>query len=370
MTRCTILIFVGILSTAITTVQSEFQSAPVPGTPEPDRSSPPPKLLANFIPASMQLLQHCIESIQYEPVTPSMTMTTTTTAKPTTTTAAAPAPQQRPTVPHKPGYFGPAKPPPLPPSSSSSGGTIPSTSASQQTTTTKPSTETAETLLWNDKQFFEWFLQSKYKQIKLDNDYNLQLLDPLPLRLLQDIEGERYELPALLDKDNVNEFRKIYDDKYRESETDSQQMSNVGGNKPHLIDNRHDSWTSITAGSISSPNKSAGEGAKGSGRKRVPPTKPYIHMLMLYDLLKREAKKFMFNLYEGFSPEILTELSQFKADNSQQQLLFVLSRMLEEKNIDKADVVSRTKAMITELENPNSAITKALIYVPPLVFAA
>lgn len=70
------------------TVQSEFQSAPVPGTPEPDRSSPPPKLLANFIPASMQLLQHCIESIQYEPVTPSMTMTTTTTAKPTTTTAA------------------------------------------------------------------------------------------------------------------------------------------------------------------------------------------------------------------------------------------------------------------------------------------
>lgn len=353
MTRCTLLIFVGILA-IINTVESDFQSAPVPGTPEPYRSTPPPKLLANFIPASMQLLQHCIESIQYEPVTPS-----TTTAKPTTTTAAAPA-QQRPTVFHKPGYFGPEKPPPLPPSSSTVG-TISSTSASEQTT--KPSTETAETLLWNDKQFFEWFLQSKYKQIKLDNDYNLQLLDPLPLRLLQDIEGERYELPALLDKDNVNEFRKIYDDKYRESETDLQQMSNVGGNKPHLTDNRHDSWTS------SGINKNSGESAKGSGRKRVPPTKPYIHMLMLYDLLKREAKKFMFNLYEGFSSEILTELSQFKADNGQQQLLFVLSRMLEEKNIDKADVLSRTKAMITELENPNSAITKALIYVPPLEFS-
>lgn len=354
----TILIYVAVLSTIINTAETDFQSAPVPGPPEPEPTSVP-KLLTNFIPASMQLLQHCIESIQYEPVTPS-----TTTAKPTTTTAAAPA-QQRPTVFHKPGYFGPEKPPPTPPSSAAAGGTISSTSASEQTT--KPSTETAETLLWNDKQFFEWFLQSKYKQIKLDNDYNLQLLDQLPLRLLQDIEGERYELPALLDKDNVNEFRKIYDDKYHESEADLQQINNEGGDRLHLTNNRHGSGAS-TGGS--GGNKNIADGAVGSGRKRVPPTKPYIHMLMLYDLLKREAKKFMFNLYEGFSTKILTELSQFKADNSQQQLRFVLSRMLEEKNIDKADVVSRAKAMITELENPNSAITMALIYVPPLEFAA
>ncbi|XP_065094400.1 uncharacterized protein ImpE3 [Ochlerotatus camptorhynchus] len=275
MTRCGLLILAGILSTVINSVESDLQNAPVPGTPTPEQSTPPPKLLTNFIPASMQLLQHCIESIQYEPVTPS-----TTTAKPTTTTAAVPT--QRPTALHKPGYFGPEKPPPT--QSSFATATISSTSAQEQTTI--PSTETAETLLWNDKQFFEWFLQNKYKQIKLDNDYNLQLLDPLPLRLLEDIEGERYELPALLDKDNVNEFRKIYDDKYRESETDLQQINIAGGNKPHLMDNRHDS--------VSSSSIMKG----GSGRKRVPPTKPYIHMLMLYDLLKREAKKFMFNLYE------------------------------------------------------------------------
>lgn len=341
------LILAGILSTVINAVESDFRNAPVPGTPLPEEAPPPPKLLTNFIPASMQILQHCIESIQYEPVTP-----TTTTAKPTTTTAAVPT--QRPTALHKPGYFGPAKPPPTRPSSAF--GITSSTSTQQQTT--KPSTETAETLLWNDKQFFEWFLQNKYKQIKLDNDYNLQLLDPLPLRLLEDIDGQRYELPALLDKDNVNEFRKIYDDKYRESETDLQQINIASGNKPHLMYNQH-----ISSSSSSSITKG------GSGKKRVPPTKPYIHMLMLYDLLKREAKKFMFNLYDGFSTKILAELSQFKADNGQQQLLFVLSRMLEEKNIDKADVVSRTKAMITELKNPDSVITKVLIYVPPLVFA-
>lgn len=341
MTRCGLLILAGILSTVVNSVQPDLQNAPVPGTPSPEQTTPPFKLLTNFIPVSMQLLQHCIESIQYEPMIP-----LTTTAKPTTTTAAVPT--SRPTALHKPGYFGPEKPPPTQPSSGT--GTISSTSAQEQATNP---TVTAETLLWNDKQFFEWFLQNKYRQIKLDNDYNLQLLDPLPLRLLEDIDGERYELPTLLDKDNVNEFRKIYDDKYRESETDLQQINIGGGNNPHLMGNRLDN----------------SRGSGGSGKKRVPPTKPYIHMLMLYDLLKREAKKFMFNLYEGSSPEILRQLSQFKTNNGQQQLLFVLSRMLEEKNIDKADVVSRTKAMITELQNPNSVITKALIYVPPLEFA-
>lgn len=201
-------------------------------------------------------------------------------------------------------------------------------------------TETGEALLWNDKQFFEWFLQNKYKQIKWTNGYSLQLLDPLPLRLLQDIENERYELTALLDKDNVNEFWKIYDDNYRRYELSLVLCAPDNVNKP---------------------------GMHGS-RKRVPPTKPYIHMLMLYDLLKREAKKYMFNLYEGYNSEILAELNSANPENSQQQLLFVLNRMLQEKNLDKSDVILRTKAMITELENVNSAISKALIDIVPLKF--
>lgn len=86
-------------------------------------------------------------------------------------------------------------------------------------------------------------------------EYDLQFLHQLPSGLLQDILYERYEQPAFLDEDNVNEFRKVYDDFY-------------GRNQP------------VT------------------GRKKVPPTKPYVQLLMLYDLLKREAKKLMLNKFQ------------------------------------------------------------------------
>lgn len=86
-------------------------------------------------------------------------------------------------------------------------------------------------------------------------EYDLQFLHQLPSGLLQDILYERYEQPALLDKDNVDEFLKVYDDFY-------------GRNQP------------VT------------------GRKKIPPTKPYVQMLMLYDLLKREAKRLMLNKFE------------------------------------------------------------------------
>lgn len=308
-------------------------NVPVPGTPESDRTTKSPKLIHSFIPASIQVLQHCIISIQYEPQS---TTTTTTTEKTMTTTISATV---KPTSFHKPGYFGPEKPPETVPVSISS-----STSQLMLETTT----ETGEALLWNDKQFFEWFLQSKYKQINLENDFRLQLLDPLPLRLLKDIDNERYELSALLDKDNVNEFRKVYDDQYRADVLGL--FSSISENKPNYqVSDR-------------SP------GMNGS-RKRVPPTKPYIHMLMLYDVLKREAKKNMFHLYEGYSSDILAELVSANPDNGQQQLLFVLSRMLQDKNIEKSDVVTRTNAMISDLENEHSAISKALVEITPLKFS-
>lgn len=86
-------------------------------------------------------------------------------------------------------------------------------------------------------------------------EYDLQYLHQLPSALLQDIRDERYEQPSLLDADNVNEFRKVYDDFY-------------GSRQPM------------------------------TGKKRIPPTKPYVQMLMLYDLLKRDARRLMLNKFE------------------------------------------------------------------------
>jgi hypothetical protein len=82
----------------------------------------------------------------------------------------------------------------------------------------------------------------------------LQLLDPLPKDLLVDINQENFEPPARLDDDNLMEFRKKYDDSVKYA-------------------------------------------VRTSGKKRVPPTEPYVKMLLLYDLLKREAKVLMLNKY-------------------------------------------------------------------------
>lgn len=86
-------------------------------------------------------------------------------------------------------------------------------------------------------------------------EYDLQYLHQLPAGLLQDIRLERYEQPALLDEDNVNEFHRVYDDFY-------------GRTQP------------VT------------------GKKQTPPTRPYVQMVLLYDLLKRDAKQLMLNKFE------------------------------------------------------------------------
>lgn len=101
-------------------------------------------------------------------------------------------------------------------------------------------------------------------------EHDLQFLHQLPSGLLKDILSERYEQPAFLDKDNVNEFRKVYDDFY-------------GRNQP------------VT------------------GRKKVPPTKPYVQLLMLYDLLKREAKKLMLNKFQVKTRLFSSSLSRFSS---------------------------------------------------------
>lgn len=87
-------------------------------------------------------------------------------------------------------------------------------------------------------------------------EHNMNLLDPLPKKLLEDIATEKSQLPALMDEDNVNEFRRIYDD----------------------------SW--------------GARYAPLTGKKKSPPTKPYVEMLLLLDLFKKDAKRLGFNKYD------------------------------------------------------------------------
>lgn len=81
------------------------------------------------------------------------------------------------------------------------------------------------------------------------------ILDPLPKELLNEIDNEDLSLPALSDEDNVREFLKRYDDSF-------------GRFVPSQ-----------------------------TGNKVKPATKPYVEFLVLYDLLKRDAKEKMYSDY-------------------------------------------------------------------------
>lgn len=82
------------------------------------------------------------------------------------------------------------------------------------------------------------------------------------------ISEEKDQLPAQRDIDNVNEFRKLYDD----------------------------SW--------------AYRYQPLTGKKKVPPTKPYVEMLLLLDMLKRDAKRLNLNKFQvNFKKKLLNFLT-------------------------------------------------------------
>jgi len=170
-------------------------------------------------------------------------------------------------------------------------------------------------------------MQSKPKEINNDLDYyNLDLLDPLPRELLQVIANEKDQQPAQRDIDNVNEFRKLYDD----------------------------SW--------------AYRYRPLTGKKKIPATKPYVEMLLLLDQLKKDAKRLMFNKYQGYAEEMSNELYRLSFVTAQEQLYQVLRHVYEQNEYDGARTKERIVNMLNELANPKSQYAHAFQYIPPLKF--
>lgn len=96
--------------------------------------------------------------------------------------------------------------------------------------------------------FFEHYVQPISKSFVKKPEY--QYLHQFPAELLQEIEKESHEQKGT-DQEIVNEFRRIYDDYFARVRV----------------------FSPVT------------------GKKRVPPTRPYVLFLMFYDLCKREAKR-------------------------------------------------------------------------------
>lgn len=259
-----------------------------------------PKFTESYLPAVMQALAYYVELIQYEPlhtttvdppfkldpftithVIPSYDTPTTskpiqsstwwpltstirpitTTVRPWTTSYSTRRPSSttpswwndRTTPIHKPGYYAPEIP--LNPLTQNINNK-PINDDSFATKPTKfPQFGDLSVLSIINQPYFDYFIPKTRSFIKKPE---YQYLHGLTAELLQDIENEPYELAKGSDLELINEFRRVYDDFYA----------------------RIRAFSSIT------------------GKKRVPPTRPYVLFLMFYDLCKREAKRLSLHDFE------------------------------------------------------------------------
>lgn len=259
-----------------------------------------PKFTESYLPAVMQCIAYYVELIQYEPLhtttieppfkldpftttheIPSYATSTTSkpiqsstwwsptsTVRPTTTTvrpwttlystrqpsSTTPSWWNYQTTPyHRPGYYAPEIP------SNPLTQNINNKPINDDPFAAKPAKQPQfgdlSVLSIVNQPYFDYFVSKPRTFIKKPE---YQYLHGLPAELLQDIENEPYESAKGSDLEVINEFRRVYDDFYARIRV----------------------FSPIT------------------GKKRVPPTRPYVLFLMLYDLCKREAKRLSLHDFE------------------------------------------------------------------------
>ncbi|EDV48213.1 uncharacterized protein LOC6553458 [Drosophila erecta] len=299
----------------------------------------PANLLTSYLPASMQALAYYIDLLQYEPLS-------STTVEPpfsaddegveSTTTSprlSTPLPtRMRTTTTRRPIGAG----------ASGSGGNgwwkPPSWWETPQRTSTTERPTSPPTLAHRPAIFApaappEKSLEGNdlFAEIGDDGDF-----DNLPLSLIRDIQNERYDFTN--DVESLDNFLRLYDDNY--------------GRAAFGSESAMDRWSTASI----------------AGKKRVPPTKPYVDFLLVYDLLKRDAKAASLSKYEGYSEDLLIELHALSQVSAARQLHTLFKRMLDRGDIQRSDVVARVQGIAKDLGNPKSATSKALTFIPSMQF--
>ncbi|XP_017860453.1 PREDICTED: uncharacterized protein LOC108612069 [Drosophila arizonae] len=308
----------------------------------------PANLLNSYLPASMQALAYYIDLLQYEPLS-------STTAEPpfsadgqqeqsTTplTPVASSSSTSRPTAANS----NPSRPSSTTrrPTGSTTGWWQPPSwwETPQRTTTTARPTaaptpphgpalyapDTAKRVLPTPLEG-----QALFDEIHSDSDF-----DRLPLSLIRDIQTEALHDDFTNDVESLDNFLRLYDDNYGRAAFD--------------FESAMDRWSSTST----------------AGKKRVPPTKPYVDFLLVYDLLKRDAKAANLSKYEGYSEELLQQLFELSNASSTRQLHTLFQRMLDRGDVQRSDVVARVQGILKDLGNPNSATSKALVHIPSMQF--
>ncbi|XP_061722690.1 uncharacterized protein LOC133529085 isoform X1 [Cydia pomonella] len=93
-----------------------------------------------------------------------------------------------------------------------------------------------------------------------------------------------------------------------------------------------------------------------------------LRLLLLYDLLSREAKRQRLSDYYGFSPDVLQTLSESASGGARAQLRLALSKMVERKDCQHEYANNRAREMVDELARDESKLSSEIRYLQPLVY--
>ncbi|XP_013195527.1 uncharacterized protein LOC106138793 isoform X2 [Amyelois transitella] len=94
-----------------------------------------------------------------------------------------------------------------------------------------------------------------------------------------------------------------------------------------------------------------------------------LRLLLLYDLLSREAKRQKLSDYGGFSPAVMKTLVGSSDGGARAQLSLALSKMLERNDCEHQYANNRAKEMVAELAKDESKLSSELRYLQPLVYS-
>lgn len=94
-----------------------------------------------------------------------------------------------------------------------------------------------------------------------------------------------------------------------------------------------------------------------------------LRLLLLYDLLSRDAKRQRLSDYSGFSPDVMKALVASSSGGVREQLKMALAKMVERHDCGHEYANNRAREMVEELGKDESGISTDLRYLQPLIYS-
>ncbi|XP_045771041.1 uncharacterized protein LOC123871337 isoform X2 [Maniola jurtina] len=93
-----------------------------------------------------------------------------------------------------------------------------------------------------------------------------------------------------------------------------------------------------------------------------------LRLLLLYDLLSRDAKKQRLSDFSGFSPEVMKALVESSDGGARAQLSMALDKMVARHDCGHEYANNRAREMVAELAKDESKLSSEIRYLQPLVY--